>query len=424
MVGLKKDLLLICNQFPFGFGETFLANEFPYLHKSFRKIVIISRTNVSEQTRTVPADVTLIRIPPKSNILKKIFIPLLCIANLKTLFRLIKDEKASIESIYGNKPTKKQWQKLLHDAFKAFELKFFIKQKALPLLSDNTVIYSYWQNSAALAVTLLKSETPTFQSICRAHRVDLYFYANENNYLSFRQYISKNIDNLFFISDNGLAYQTQLLKTNYPSFVVSRLGTEKVIETHKTKRNNWLLVSCSTIVPTKRLHLIIGALALLVDIDIEWVHFGSGHLENKIKKLAKEKLGNKTTIDYHFEGNVDNMHIHQFYAENHVDLFINVSDSEGIPVSIMEAMSYGIPVAATDVGGTGELVDNFVGILLEKDLTIDRLAKYLAELFSAPEKIKELSNNAYKKWLAGYAAQSNFNNFITRINSFKYENRS
>ena len=36
--------------------------------------------------------------------------------------------------------------------------------------------------------------------------------------------------------------------------------------------------------------------------------------------------------------------------------YVNLSTSEGIPVSIMEAMSYGIPVVATDVGGTSEAV--------------------------------------------------------------------
>ena len=40
----------------------------------------------------------------------------------------------------------------------------------------------------------------------------------------------------------------------------------------------------------------------------------------------------------------------------HIDLFINTSSSEGVPVSIMEALSVGIPIIATDVGGTKEIV--------------------------------------------------------------------
>ena len=44
-----------------------------------------------------------------------------------------------------------------------------------------------------------------------------------------------------------------------------------------------------------------------------------------------------------------------------VDLFLTVSANEGIPVSIMEAQSFGIPVIATDVGGISEIVNNVNG---------------------------------------------------------------
>lgn len=42
-----------------------------------------------------------------------------------------------------------------------------------------------------------------------------------------------------------------------------------------------------------------------------------------------------------------------------------MSDSEGIPVSIMEAMSFGIPVIARNVGGMSEIVNEENGLLLE-----------------------------------------------------------
>ncbi|MFR4320263.1 MAG: glycosyltransferase [Blautia massiliensis (ex Durand et al. 2017)] len=44
---------------------------------------------------------------------------------------------------------------------------------------------------------------------------------------------------------------------------------------------------------------------------------------------------------------------------------MNVSSSEGIPVSIMEATSFGIPGIATDAGGTKEIIrDKENGVLL------------------------------------------------------------
>ena len=56
------------------------------------------------------------------------------------------------------------------------------------------------------------------------------------------------------------------------------------------------------------------------------------------------------------------------YAAKHFDVFVNVSSSEGLPLSIMEACGFGIPVIATDVGGTHEIVSDGVnGFLLPSD---------------------------------------------------------
>ncbi len=50
-------------------------------------------------------------------------------------------------------------------------------------------------------------------------------------------------------------------------------------------------------------------------------------------------------------GGISNAEVFQFYRDNKVDLFVNASTSEGLPVSIMEAISFGIPSIATNVGG-------------------------------------------------------------------------
>lgn len=55
-------------------------------------------------------------------------------------------------------------------------------------------------------------------------------------------------------------------------------------------------------------------------------------------------------------------------------MFINVSSSEGLPVSIMEACSFGIPIIATNVGGTAEIVQAGVnGILLKEQFETEVL---------------------------------------------------
>lgn len=49
-------------------------------------------------------------------------------------------------------------------------------------------------------------------------------------------------------------------------------------------------------------------------------------------------------------GYIANKDLLDWYKTNKPSIFINVSSSEGVPVSIMESMSCGIPTIATDVG--------------------------------------------------------------------------
>ena len=99
------------------------------------------------------------------------------------------------------------------------------------------------------------------------------------------------------------------------------------------------------------------------------------------------------------------------------DLFINVSSSEGIPVSIMEAMSFGIPVIATDAGGTNEIVkDGYNGYLLPVNIEAEEIASAIKKFILLPDAQKsELSKNATTTWKEQYNAELNYNTFIESL---------
>jgi len=68
-----------------------------------------------------------------------------------------------------------------------------------------------------------------------------------------------------------------------------------------------------------------------------------------------------TSNHFQFHGEVD--HLSKFLSQ--LDITLSTSISEGLPNAIMEAMSAGIPVVATDVGGVSELVHhNETGFLV------------------------------------------------------------
>ena len=95
------------------------------------------------------------------------------------------------------------------------------------------------------------------------------------------------------------------------------------------------IVSCSRIVDVKRVPLLAKAISLLdgIGLRVEWIHYGDGpQLEEA--KCACKALKYSTA---YFAGSLPNNEILEEYATKHFDLFVNVSTSEGLPLSIMEA---------------------------------------------------------------------------------------
>lgn len=79
------------------------------------------------------------------------------------------------------------------------------------------------------------------------------------------------------------------------------------------------------------------------------------------------------------------------------DVFINTTNVDNMPVSIIEAMALGFPIISTNIGGLPFLIENNInGILVEED-NEKVMSDIIVELLQKPIKVKELSLNARKK---------------------------
>jgi len=144
----------------------------------------------------------------------------------------------------------------------------------------------------------------------------------------------------------------------------------------------------------------IEAAKKLIDLGItnfKWFFYGSGPLLNELQKKVKEL----NLINHcYFPGNLDHHQLLNKYKNNKVDIVVISSIStdipEGIPVSLMEAMSYEIPVIATDCGGTKELVDGQSGILVnQKDP--EAVSNAIFKLIDKPEFSRKVGNKGRNK---------------------------
>jgi glycosyltransferase involved in cell wall biosynthesis len=84
----------------------------------------------------------------------------------------------------------------------------------------------------------------------------------------------------------------------------------------------------------------------------------------------------------------------------------------------MEAMSFGIPVIATAVGGTHEIVnDGYNGFLLSQNPTPQEVADAIIHFYNfSDEEKNHLQQNAYNTWFEEYNAEKNYIEFINDIN--------
>lgn len=154
----------------------------------------------------------------------------------------------------------------------------------------------------------------------------------------------------------------------------------------------------------------------LIDMGVsnfKWYFFGSGPLLNELKNKVKEL----NLINHcYFPGNIDHKELLNKYENNKVDIVISSSISiidvfEGIPVSLMEAMSYEIPVIATDCGGTKELVDGQSGILVnQKDS--EALKNAIYKLINNYDYRSEIGTNGRNKIKQDFDTKKNAKELI------------
>jgi glycosyltransferase involved in cell wall biosynthesis len=80
-----------------------------------------------------------------------------------------------------------------------------------------------------------------------------------------------------------------------------------------------------------------------------------------------------------------------------LDIFVLATHSEGLPVSVLEAMSMGIPVVASNIGGIPELMENGkTGILVESNNS-EKLSSAIIEILENPGKAKQMSEAAKER---------------------------
>lgn len=285
------------------------------------------------------------------------------------------------------------------------------------IIPSETVIVAAWFSTEAYAVSRIKKEYPEFKTVSFAHSFEINRDQNPVVMYDMNELKHSGIEFLVFISERMRSIYRTEQKKLYPdisdqTWRTLYLGSKKRMLGHVSRESDdgkLRIVSCSSAVEVKRIQLIVNALeAWNQEIELYWTHIGGGPLLEELKVLADRKLSPKKNVTYHFTGALSNEEVQRYYTSNPIDLFINVSAIEGLPVSLMECMSYGIPAVATDVGGTSEIVTNETGFLLQRDFSIQDFLSILVRFYEMkPGKKEKLRQNCLEIWEERFNAEEN-----------------
>lgn len=411
----RKKVLLFTDSFPFGHNESFLESELrEWGNRGDVEIIIFPILDTSGVQREIPSNSILdVKLSTKLKFFEKWIFLLFPLIFFNPFFW--KELKIYTLVLFNLKKLRKlvavsTFSKIIYQ---------YLKKNYKNELNSNSIFYSYWFYYAAYAGALLKRKHFNFTLITRAHGTDVFQNRKDTGcYIPFRRFpIWKYFFKIFPVSEEGKRYLNQNQDFPLSKLEVSNLGINppNIISSHSLK-NNLSLVSCSNIIPVKRINLIIDGLAYYKEkypnIELFWHHIGDGTFFSQIFDLADKNLS-PLGISFKFHGQLKNSDVMNFYSKTPIDCFITTSSSEGLPVSIMEALCFGIPVLATAVGGIPEAVNKNVGYILDENFSNDDFVNGLNKMhdFKPLEKREEIALWGKQK----YSASVNHNAFILKI---------
>lgn len=367
-------LVVLTRSFPHAPGEEFLRPEVGRLARMFDQVDIVRTEPAPGAPIAMPGNIRVHAVPrgSQSRAVRAVSTAsLLRDAASRRWFRADLPQA----SAYGTRGL----SRLALQVHRALDIR-----KALrPFCADapQTVFYSYWFGPAAMALAMLKESGSISSAVARVHGADLYWERQTPSYHPLQRRVAETLDCVYAISDHGRRYLSQ--KAPGARIHVRRLGVDAAEPALPSGDGVLRIVSCSHVVPVKRLDRLVDALSLC-PIPLEWTHIGSGPALERLRARASRVPPNVRT---NFVGGLEHDAVLAWYDANAVDAFVNVSASEGLPVSIGEAMRRGIPAIATDVGGTAELVGDS-GWLLSADSGPQEIANAIIAIsrLSTPER--------------------------------------
>jgi len=195
--------------------------------------------------------------------------------------------------------------------------------------------------------------------------------------------------------------------------IVNGIDLHNGLKKTRALRDTFIIGSAGRLFPVKDYPLMvdIAELTCAQRTNARFILAGDGPEEETIlQKIRSCGLEDRFTLLGHVED------MQAFYAG--LDLYINTSMHEGIPMTVLEAMSWRIPIVAFAVGGLNEMISHGHDGYLIQNRDAQEFSQRLIELIDDRERLDTLGENAgstCKKFSTDQMSQNYYNVYIQAL---------
>ena len=391
----RPELVLLTARYPFGIkSETFLEAEMEILARRFHRIHVLP-SHRDEGVRSLPANAALVEMPwldgYPARARRRALASTAAVAVLGRTVRggeagaLVADPRVRLDLLATN-------------VLKARDLAGFLRGGPREALA-----YDYWLENSTLALALARRGGGVRAAVARAHGFDLYDHRWAHGSVPFRRAKLAGLDGVFAVSEHGARYLRARAPEAADRVHVARLGVRPGAPPPSDDAPP-LILTVGSLIPSKRVHRVPGALAA-TGCALRWLHLGDGPERSRVEA---EAAGLPERVSWSLPGHVEHRAVLDFLGRKPVSLLLSLSREEGLPVSMMEAVSYGVPVVAVDVQGVPEVVTPATGLLLDPGAPDAEVARAVTEAL-APGRFPRAAVQALAR--ERFDADTNFNAF-------------
>ncbi|MBA82964.1 glycosyltransferase family 4 protein [Leeuwenhoekiella sp.] len=231
-----------------------------------------------------------------------------------------------------------------------------------------------------------------------------YVYTKKNNGWS-RRWRLKSFFSSHIVYDNPEMKERffgSLIFKNRLSFIPHGVDTDIFKPITAVPHENFNIVCIGNIGANKNQLFLIEALKYLPSKVV--LHLYGKEDKNYRKELDGYIADNNLNSRIFFNGFVDNRDIPEVLSN--MDLFVLPSLNEGLPVSILEALSCGVPVLSSDSGGGAKFILEKGGGYLFDLETPESLIKHLKRLVQSPNELASLAKEGRKNIVTNFSIQN------------------